>query len=236
MDAKQFIQRTVTAINAIADLPTTPTTGTADSGTVDTLVDNALTQADDYWNHYVLTITGGTNSGYSDIVYDFDAANDRLKILSDFPSAIDNTSTYSLSAAPLAGTPVRTSVQRNTGNVAKVIFVDIETVSGEEYRAIGIGRGKAAEIAVLQVVVIVDDHVSDDSYTAAQRKTNWEDFHNLTCQVKSVLSYKREINNQGYLGKIIRTDYLKGPWSDENDRPRHIARILVSYTSATVVG
>lgn len=69
-------------------------TGTADSGTTLTLVDNALTQADDFWNGMTLIITGGTNAGEMRQIADFDAASDTITVDSAFTLAIDNTSTY----------------------------------------------------------------------------------------------------------------------------------------------
>jgi len=72
-------------------------TGTADSGSTTTLVDDALTDADDAFNGMLLTITGGTASGETRIISDFDAANDTITVLSPFSVALDNTSVYSIS-------------------------------------------------------------------------------------------------------------------------------------------
>jgi len=70
--------------------------GTADSGTATTLVDNALAQADDFWNGGYLIITGGTNYGEVRQVEDFVALTDTVTVSSAFPKAIDSTSTYRL--------------------------------------------------------------------------------------------------------------------------------------------
>lgn len=69
-------------------------TGTADSGTQLTLVDNALTQANDFWNGMTLIITGGTNAGEIRQIADFDAATDKITVDSAFTLAINTTSTY----------------------------------------------------------------------------------------------------------------------------------------------
>ncbi|MEA3399223.1 MAG: SH3 domain-containing protein [Patescibacteria group bacterium] len=69
-------------------------TGTADSGTTTTLVDNVLTQADDFWNGMTLVITTGTNVGEIRQIEDFDAALDTITIKTAFTSAIDSTSQY----------------------------------------------------------------------------------------------------------------------------------------------
>lgn len=72
-------------------------TGTADSGSTTTLVDNALTQASDFWNYGTITCTkSGTTE--SRIVYDFDAASDEVSWSIPMSFAVDNTTTYVLTA------------------------------------------------------------------------------------------------------------------------------------------
>ena len=70
--------------------------GTADSGSITTLVDDALTQADDFWNGGFLVITGGTNYGQVRQVSGFVAATDTVTVSPAFSKAIDSTSTYRL--------------------------------------------------------------------------------------------------------------------------------------------
>jgi len=70
-------------------------TGTADSGTTTTLVDSALTQADNYWDGFV-KVTAGTNSGLSRPILSFNQASNRVTFRIGFPSAIDNTSQYEI--------------------------------------------------------------------------------------------------------------------------------------------
>lgn len=84
------------ATGAVTNTESTGTTGTADSGDTTTLVDAALTQADDYWIGYTLAITAGTNSGESRLVTDFDADTDTVTVASAFTAAIDSSSVYSL--------------------------------------------------------------------------------------------------------------------------------------------
>jgi len=69
-------------------------TGTADSGTAVTLVDAALTQADNYWNGAILVITNGTLAGQARRVVDFDAASNTLSF--DTFTAAVATHTYAL--------------------------------------------------------------------------------------------------------------------------------------------
>ena len=76
-----------------ADLTALKAVGTADSGTTTTLVDNALTQADDYWNYGEIEITKAGVT-YHRKVKDFVAATDTITLDVEMPFAIDNTCTY----------------------------------------------------------------------------------------------------------------------------------------------
>jgi len=70
-------------------------TGTADSGTTTTLVDNALTQANDFWNYGLITLTkaGVTESR---IVDDFVAGTDTVSWSVPTSFAVDGATTYVL--------------------------------------------------------------------------------------------------------------------------------------------
>lgn len=68
-------------------------TGTADSGTTATLVDSALTQADDHWNNGNINITKA-GVKYFRKVKDFVAASDTITFDVELPVTIDNTCTY----------------------------------------------------------------------------------------------------------------------------------------------
>ena len=82
-------------IDGNADITTLKATGTADSGTSTTLVDNALTQADDYWNYgSIIIVHAGVT--YNRKVEDFDAATDTITLDLGLPTAIDNTTTYTV--------------------------------------------------------------------------------------------------------------------------------------------
>lgn len=69
--------------------------GKADSGTVSTLVDNALTQGDDFWNHGIIEVTKDDVT-YRRNVSDFDAGTDTVTLDVALPVAIDNTCGYVL--------------------------------------------------------------------------------------------------------------------------------------------
>lgn len=79
--------------NGNADLTSLTASGTADSGSVTTLVDNALTQVDNYWNHGEIEIT---KSGvvYYRRIKDFVDATNTITFDVAMPFAIDNTCTY----------------------------------------------------------------------------------------------------------------------------------------------
>jgi len=76
-------------------------TGTADSGSGTTLVDDALTQADDYWNDSAIIVVKGGVSYYG-IVTDFVAATDTLTVTMYQSVTIDNTCTYRVFGAEIA--------------------------------------------------------------------------------------------------------------------------------------
>lgn len=81
--------------DGLADLTTLRATGTADNGSTSTLIDNALTQIDDYWNDGNIAIT------HSGVVYyrkvkNFDAASDEIEFDVELPVTVGNPDTYVL--------------------------------------------------------------------------------------------------------------------------------------------
>ena len=78
--------------------PIARATGTADSGTTTTLVDDVLSDTDDYYNGWILRIVDGTNAGEERTVTDYDGATHTVTVDSAFSSAIDNTSKYVLTS------------------------------------------------------------------------------------------------------------------------------------------
>ncbi|KKK69196.1 hypothetical protein LCGC14_2936460, partial [marine sediment metagenome] len=68
--------------------------GTADSGTVNTMVDSSLTQPDGAWNGGILQFTTGNNDKFSFVVTDFDAASDTVTFTPDAPNAVANGDVY----------------------------------------------------------------------------------------------------------------------------------------------
>ena len=76
-----------------ADLTSLTAAGTADSGSIVTLVHSGLIQADDYWNYGKISVTkSGTT--YIRKVKDFVAATDTITFDIALPTAVDNTTTY----------------------------------------------------------------------------------------------------------------------------------------------
>lgn len=72
-------------------------TGTADSGTTTTLIDDALTESQlNYYKGWRLKITAGTNSGEARKVLKFDPVTHKITVDRAFTAAIDNTSVYRL--------------------------------------------------------------------------------------------------------------------------------------------
>lgn len=74
----------------------TPTVYTADSGTVRTVVDAALTESDDYWNGALLRWDTGPNAGLWSSIADFVASSDTLTFDEDLPNAVASGHTFTL--------------------------------------------------------------------------------------------------------------------------------------------
>ncbi len=82
-------------VDGNADLSALTATSTADSGSATTLVDNALTQANDYWNFGKIKITiDGTV--YWRIVSDFVAGTDTVTFDIELPEAVSNGDAYTI--------------------------------------------------------------------------------------------------------------------------------------------
>ena len=79
--------------NGLANLAVLTASGTADSGTVSTLVDNALTQAESFWNNGEIRITKAGIVYYRK-VKSFTAASDTITFDVELPFAVDNSCTY----------------------------------------------------------------------------------------------------------------------------------------------
>ena len=79
--------------DGLADLTSLTAAGTADNGTTTTLVDDALTEVDDYWNCGEIEITKAGVTYYRK-VKDFDAGSDTITLDVAMPFAIDNACTY----------------------------------------------------------------------------------------------------------------------------------------------
>lgn len=75
--------------------------GTADSGSTTTLVDDSLTQAEDYWNSSAI-IVRKAGTVYYGIITDFVAGTDTLTVTMYESVTIDNTCTYDLFGAEIA--------------------------------------------------------------------------------------------------------------------------------------
>jgi len=76
-----------------ADLTSLTASGTADSGSTTTLVDDALTEAEDFWNYGEIEVTKGTKTYYRK-VKSFTAASDTVTFDVELPVEVDDTCTY----------------------------------------------------------------------------------------------------------------------------------------------
>lgn len=91
--------RRLRAVEGGADLVTSA------AGTVTTLVDSTLTQANDYWNGMIVEFLSGANVGITRWITDFDAATDTLTFAPAVPTAVANTTSFNILPA---GNPLET--------------------------------------------------------------------------------------------------------------------------------
>jgi len=101
---------------------------TADSGTTTSLTDATLTEIDDYWNGFKITINDGDNTGLVGVVTDFDATSDTLTVTA-FPSAIATGVSYNLDG-PLYATM---SSYHSLGKYDAVLTMEADGTSGDEW-------------------------------------------------------------------------------------------------------
>ena len=73
-------------------------TGTASGGTNATLIDAALTEADDYWNKAILQMLSGSLAGGQRPITDFDQGTFTLTFAPIFGAAVVNTDTYRITS------------------------------------------------------------------------------------------------------------------------------------------
>lgn len=76
------------------------TSGTADSGSADTLVDSGLVSVDDEFNGCWLHIISGANAGLWRMITDSEASSNTITLTPAFPADIDNTSVYEIRNGP----------------------------------------------------------------------------------------------------------------------------------------
>lgn len=86
------------------------TNRTSDSGTTTTLVDAALTEADDRWNGGLLIFTSGTNNGYTAVITDYDLASTTITFTPATPNAV-TTEQYTI--IPGLGFSTLEAIQRD---------------------------------------------------------------------------------------------------------------------------
>lgn len=85
----------------VAIISNTRVDGTADAGgDVNTIIDAVLTQADDYWNYALVTITDTTDNlapiGETAYVLDFASATDEITLASNLTAGVDAGDTYTV--------------------------------------------------------------------------------------------------------------------------------------------
>jgi hypothetical protein len=164
---------------------------TADSGSTTTIVDAALTQADDdYWLGAAVKITSGAAVSEVRCITDFSASNDRLTVSPAFTQSI-TTQTYRLFGEPSCGsvdqttpTSIRSSVGLTTAN--------LDTQLGNALTAIGaLNNLSAAQVRDL----VIEDQGGGVS---------------LGCALAVVLAY-----TSGDLATVVATSTFEDPSGTE---------------------
>jgi len=121
------------ATGALTETESTGTTGTADAGgSTTTMVDAALTEAEDYWVGYSLEFTSGSNIGEKRIVTGFTAASDQITVGSVFSNAVVVTDAYSLHTEYELDTTGGAGAGELGGYVDLAIWIDTNN-SGSTY-------------------------------------------------------------------------------------------------------
>lgn len=119
VDADALATDAVTEITDATKVALGVVSGTADSGTTTTMVDAALTQADnDYWKGSTVVFTSGTISGQARLITGFNAASDTVTF------------------AP----PTTKAVGTNTYIIVPAARVDVELWDGSAVNALSSGR------------------------------------------------------------------------------------------------
>jgi len=126
---------------AVGDDASVPGTSTAD-GTTSTLIDTALTGADDAYNGMTLYITSGTNIGESRTITDYDATSYTVTVSPAFDSAIASGVTYSIDEDGELGDMVQVAIwfdqgTSNTWDASDYALLSTKTVT-EDANADGI--------------------------------------------------------------------------------------------------
>ena len=104
----------------------------ADSGSVTTLVDSALTEVADFWNGYELKILSGNNVGLTRVVNDFVATADRL-VFDALPYAIAGGEHYELYLNPETQILISTGVPTADGNQEAEIIPKMSAIEDSIY-------------------------------------------------------------------------------------------------------
>lgn len=138
-------------------------TGTADSGTVGTLVDSALTQSADFFIGQELRMDSGNNTGLSRTIVDFDDATDTVYVEPDFPSAVAAGDDYAIvPSSEWADILIGNNNADNAADTSLVVAnADGSLLERAEYLQDEIGTFSADLTSIESKIDIIDTNVDD---------------------------------------------------------------------------
>lgn len=106
----------------------------ADSGTTTTLVDAALTEADDFWTGGIILFLGGTPTaalrGHTAHISDFDAASDTLTIAKALPASVATGEQYILIMGGNFRSTTELLAQRASGQFPELVNLPLSNITG----------------------------------------------------------------------------------------------------------
>lgn len=153
--------------------------GVADAGgSTSTLVDAALTQADDFWNGSYILFTSGTNAGRIVRVTDFVAATDTITFAPTVGAAVGASDTYIILGTSFAQADLQTWLNTAPNAlVAGAVDADVSAMQNDVVTAAAIANGAidaatfaagAIDAAAIGTGAIDADAIATDAITNAK--------------------------------------------------------------------
>jgi len=153
--------------------------GTSDAGgSTSTMVDAALTEANDFWNGNRIQLTSGPDSGQIREIIDFDAATDTVIFSPAVTTAIGAGITYDIIQSTKVVTQDTTSVAFGAPDVGRwVKFASGESrkITALNGRSITLDNALLALPAVNTAIYVLDGAATADTLTNFAQSAAWKD-------------------------------------------------------------